>query len=238
VGAARRRQRRRRGCCTGRINSFARHLHFDGWIAGVGTAAGLRVIVGHWISSPWGPFTDLMVEQPDGHRVLLAPTPAVARFLEGTYRFDEVRTVGLSAVVNPRRWQIAAPPAEVTFEVGARPMLGLLLRTVPRRVATNPRWIAAVDSLTRRVLPGVRTRGSAGGGREELYAALDLHRIAGARVVWDGVDQGGLAPVTPPVRFGFGSTPPTPSLVRVITLIRQAGGNCACRCRSGGGDTR
>lgn len=189
-----------------------------------------------------------MVEQPDGYRVLLAPTATVARFVAGTYRFDEVRTVGLSVVVNGRRWQIAAPRAEVTFEVGTRPMLGLLLRTVPRRVATSPCWITAVDVLTRRVLPGVRIRGSAGGGREELYAALDLHRIAGARVVWDGVDQGGLAPVTPPVRFGFGSAPPTPSLVRVITLIRQGchcgsvpgagGGNRACRCCSGGGDAR
>jgi hypothetical protein len=33
------------------------------------------------------------------------------------------------------------------------------------------------------------------------------------------VDQGGLAPVDPPVRFGFGSTPRTPALVRVVTLI-------------------
>ncbi|MGH3867621.1 MAG: hypothetical protein ACRDQ4_16090 [Pseudonocardiaceae bacterium] len=105
-------------------------LRFEGWIAGLGTTAGLRVVIGRWTSSPWGPFTDVMVEQPDGHRVLLAPQPAVAEFIAGTYQFDDVRTVG--------------------------------------------------------------------------------------------VDQGSLAPVTPPVRFGFGSTPPAPSLVRVITLIRPA----------------
>lgn len=196
-------------------------LRFDGWIAGLGTAVGLRVVVGHWTSSPLGPFTDVMVEQPDGHRVLLAPKPTVAGFVAGTYQFDDVRTVGVSVTVDGPRWQITAPPVEVTFEVGGRPTLGLLLRAVPRWVATSPRWIAAIDRVVRRVLPGVRTRGSAGGGREELYAALDLHRITGARVVWDGVDQGGLAPVMPPVRFGFGSTPPTPSLVRMITLIRQ-----------------
>jgi hypothetical protein len=40
-------------------------------------------------------------------------------------------------------------------------------------------------------------------------------------VTWDGEDQGGLAPVDPPVRFGFGSTPRTPSLVRVVTLVRE-----------------
>lgn len=196
-------------------------LRFDGWIAGLGTAAGLRVVVGHWMASPLGPFTDVMVEQPDGHRVLLAPRPTVAAFVAGTYQFDDMCTVGISVLVDGLRWQIAAPPAEITFEVGERPTLGLLLRAVPRWVATSPCWITAIDRVARRVLPGVRTRGSAGGGGEELYAALDLHRIAGARVVWCGVDQGRLAPVTPPVRFGFGSTPPTPSLVRVITLIRQ-----------------
>jgi len=196
-------------------------LRFDGWIAGLGTAAGLRVVVGHWTSSPWGPFTDVMVERLDGHRVLLAPTPTVAEFVAGTYQFDDVRTVDVSVTVEGPRWRIAAPPVEVTFDVGGRSTLGLLLRAVPRWVATSPRWIVAVDRVARQVLPGVRTRGSASGGGEELYAALDLHRIAGARVLWHGVDQGSLAPVTPPVRFGFGSTPPTPSLVRVITLIRQ-----------------
>ena len=196
-------------------------FRFDGWIAGLGTAAGLRVVVGHWTSSPWGSFTDAMVEQPDGHRLLLAPTPTVAGFVAQTYRFDEVRTVSVSVTVDGLRWQITAPPLEVAWDVGGRPTLGLLLRAVPRWVATSPRWITAIDRVARRVLPGVRTRGSAGGEGEEFYAALDLHRITGARVVWDGVDQGRLAPVTPPVRFGFGSTPPMPSLVRVITLIRQ-----------------
>jgi hypothetical protein len=195
-------------------------LRFEGWIAGLGTAAGLRVVVGHWTSSPWGPFTDVMVEQPDGHRVLLAPTPTVAAFVGGIYQFDDVRTVGVSVTVDGPRWQIVAPPVEVTCDVGGRPALGLLLRAVPHWVATSPRWITTIDRVARRVLPGVRTRGRAGAGGEELYAALDLHRIASARVVWGGVDQGELAPVTPPVRFGFGSTPPTPSLVRVITLVR------------------
>ena len=139
-------------------------LRFDGWIAGLGTAAGLRVVVGHWTSSPWGPFTDVMVEQPDGHRVLLAPTPTVAEFVAGTYQFDDVRTVDVSVTVEGPRWQITAPPVEVTCDVGGRPTLGLLLRAVPRWVATSPRWIAATDRVARQVLPGVRTRGSAGDG--------------------------------------------------------------------------
>lgn len=193
---------------------------FDGSIAGLGTATGLRVVVGHWPRSPFGAFTDVMVEQPDGHRVLLAPSRDVADFVAGTYRFDEIRLTPVHTSVDGQ-WGITAGPLQVTFDVGGRPPLGLLLRLVPRRLATAPWWISAVDVVARRVLPGVRTRGGAGGGRQEYYAALDLHRISSATVSWEGVDQGTLAAVTPPVRFGFGSTPTNPCLVRVVTLVRE-----------------
>lgn len=196
---------------------------FDGCIAGLGTAAGLRVVVGHWPRSPLGAFTDVMVEQPDGQRVLLAPSDAVARFVASTYRFDEVRVGPLDVAVDGPCWSVRADALVVLFRTGGRPPLGLLLRAVPPPLATAPWWVRAIDVVATRALPGVRTRGSAGGGREELYAALDLHRIDAATVTWAGVDQGGLAPVDPPVRFGFGSTPRRPALVRVVTLVRPAG---------------
>jgi hypothetical protein len=192
---------------------------FDGFIAGLGTPAGLRVVVGHWPSSPFGAFTDVMVERPDGHRMLLAPTEQVAGFVAGTYTFDEVCRTPVDATVTGDRWAVRAGPLDLTFTVGRRTPLGVLLRTVPAGLATDPRWVTAIDVVAQRVLPGVRTRGSAGRGRREYYAARDLHRITGARVSWDGADQGGLAPVDPPVRFGFGSTPRAPSLVRVVTLV-------------------
>jgi hypothetical protein len=195
---------------------------FEGWIAGLGTGAGLRVVVGHWPCSPLGAFTDVMVEEPDGRRVLLAPSPDVAGFVAGTYQFDEVRVTPVRAAVDGSRWRVEAAPLAVGFTVGSRTPIGFLLRAVPRRLATTPWWIGAVDVVARRALPGVRTRGSAGGGRREYYAALDLHGLTAATTTWGGADQGGLAPVAPPVRFGFGSTPRTPSLTRVVTLVRQA----------------
>jgi hypothetical protein len=192
---------------------------FDGFIAGLGTPAGLRLVVGHWPTSPFGAFTDVMAERPDGHRMLLAPTEQVAEFVAGTYTFDEVCRVPVDTTVAGDRWTVRAGPLDLEFTAGPRPPLGVLLRAVPRPLATDRRWITAIDVVARRVLPGVRTRGSAGQGRREYYAALDLHRITGARVAWDGADQGGLTPVDPPVRFGFGSTPRAPSLVRVVTLV-------------------
>ncbi len=194
---------------------------FDGWIAGLGTAAGLRAVVGIWPRSPLGAFADVMVERPDGHRLLLAPTPAVAEFVAGTYLFDEVRVGPVHARTDGIRWEVDAAPLALTFTVGRRAPLGMLLRAVPRRLATEPRWISVIDLLARHVMPGVRTRGSAGGGREEFYGALDLHHITAADTIWEGADQGTLAPVSPPVRFGFGSTPRAPSLARVTTVIRR-----------------
>ncbi len=254
----------------------SRPSRFDGFIAGLGTPAGFRVVVGHWPRSPFGAFSDVMVERPDGHRMLLAPAE-VADFVASTYTFDEVCHVPVDVAVEGRgapfasasngrlpgpvrsslarrdaprpfasasngrlpgpvrsslarrdaprpfasgdRWTVRAGPLELAFTVGGRPALGALLRAVPRRLAVDPRWVTAIDVVARRVLPGVRTRGSAGQGRREYYAALDLRRLTDARVTWHGADQGGLAPVDPPVRFGFGSTPRTPSLVRVVTRV-------------------
>lgn len=220
---------------------------FDGAIAGVGTAAGLRVVLGHWPRSPYGAFADVMVETAQGHRMLLAPTQEIADFVAGTYRFDEVRVVPVDVEVSavepvpaglaeapirqgvdrdgaptpgPARWHVSARPLEMEFEVAGRRALGELLRAVPRWLATWPAWITLTDVVASRVLPGVRTRGSACGGRREYYGALDLHAITAATVRWEGVDQGALTGVHPPVRFGFGSTPREPSLARVVTVVR------------------
>jgi hypothetical protein len=197
---------------------------FDGWIAGVGTASGLRAVVGRWSRSPFGSFADVMVERADGRRLLLAPSEEIAAYVAGTYRFDEVRVVPVAIVAAGDNWRVDAGPLALEFAVGRRPALGVLLRLVPRRLATRAAWIRAAGLVARLALPGVRTSGTAGGGRREFYGAIDLRRIVWARLRWDGVDHGPLAPVDPPVRFGFGSTPARPSLVRIVTLVRGASG--------------
>ncbi|NMO93176.1 hypothetical protein [Actinomycetospora sp. TBRC 11914] len=196
---------------------------FDGWIGGLGTSAGLRVVVGHWPRSPYGPFTDVMLERPDGHRVLLAPTQQVADFVSTTYTFDEVRLVPVAMDVDTHTAHLAAGDLTATLTLGRRTPLGLLLRAVPTMLATAPRWIATIDAIARRVLPGVRTVGSAGHGRTEYYGARDLHRITEATVHVGGDDQGRMTDVDPPVRFGFGSTPTTPSWVRITALVVRTG---------------
>ncbi|MEU4624899.1 hypothetical protein AB0G04_33620 [Actinoplanes sp. NPDC023801] len=193
-------------------------LRFDGWIAGLGTAGGTRLVVGHWPGSPFGPVTDVMVEDAAGHRLLLAETAELARFVAETYTFDEVRIVPVTVRREPAAWHITAGPLELRFTTGGRGALGALLHAVPAVLARQLWWVRLID-LPARLLHGVRTRGSAGNGRREWYAVRDLHRITAADAALDGVGLGRLTDVDPPVRFGFGSTPPSPALVRITTTV-------------------
>ncbi|MFF8595075.1 hypothetical protein ACF061_27220 [Streptomyces sp. NPDC015220] len=191
---------------------------FDGFIAGMGTASGTRIVLGHWTASPFGPVSDVMVERPDGHRVLLAPDPEAADFIARTYAFDEVRVEPVVVRAAAGSWTVAADSLSLRFTTGRRGLLGLLLSAVPRALAVSPRWIALVDRPAR-VLRGVRTRGTAGGGRHEWYGARDLRPVVAATAAYEGADLGPLAPVAPAVRFGFGSTPRRPCVVRVTTTV-------------------
>ncbi|MFE2071553.1 hypothetical protein [Streptomyces misionensis] len=194
-------------------------MRFEGWIAGLGTASGTRLVVGHWPCSPFGPFSDVMLERPDGHRLLLAPTRRTAEFIAGTYSFDEVRIEPVRVRVTGDVWTVTAGAVlGLRFTVGRRGPAGLLLRAVPAALSASPGWTAVTDPPARLLL-GVRTRGTAGGGRHEWYGAHDLHRITGMTAVVRGRSLGALTAVRPPVRFGFGSTPRRPSLVRVTTTV-------------------
>jgi hypothetical protein len=195
-------------------------LRFDGWILGTGTTSGTRLVLGHWPSSPLGAFSDVMVQRPDGHRVLLAPSAEVAGFVGSTYAFDEVQLVDVT-VTRPDgvTWAVHAGPLALRARTGARPALGLLLRAVPPSLARRPGWMGLLDRPAR-LLTGLRTTGSAGNGRTEWYGVQDLHRLASVEAAWNGEPLGTLAPVRPPVTFGFGSVPPQPSVVRVTTTVQ------------------
>ena len=192
---------------------------FHGQIAGVGSTSGVRVVVGSWLRTPLGSFGDAMVETAGGHRVLVAPTPQVATFIEATYAFDEVRLEPITVRTGRDRWQVMSPSLSLDLTVGGRMPLGRLLRAVPARVASSPRWATVVDPVARVVLRGVRTRGTALEGRQEFYGATDLHAVTALDGRFDGVALGALAPVDPPCRFGFSSTPRRPSVTSVVTTV-------------------
>ncbi len=91
---------------------------------------------------------------------------------------------------------------------------------MPPALATSPAFATLADPVARVVLRGVRTRGVARAGRREYYyGATDVHAVTAMSGRFDGTDLGALAPVDPPCRFGFSSTPRRPSLTEVTTTI-------------------
>ena len=124
--------------------------------------------MGDWVESPLGAFTDVMVATAQGRRILLAPDEAVAQYVSATYTFDEVRLCPVTLVDAPDGWRLAAGPLSCQIGIGHRTSLGWLLRPVPERVGGSRAFARLCDPVARRLLPGVRTVGSAGGGRDSL----------------------------------------------------------------------
>ena len=195
---------------------------FRGRIAGVGSTSGVRVVVGWWSESPFGAFADAMVERADGHRLLLAPSEEVRDLVSTTYVFDETRLEAVDVACGgggSSSWVVSSPSLSLRLEVGDRMPLGRLLRLVPRPVARSPLFATVADPFARVALRGVRTRGAARQGRREFYGATDLRTVTGLAGRLDGIPLGELAPVDPPCRFGFSSTPRAPSVTDVVTTI-------------------
>lgn len=203
--------------------SFTR-FRFDGHIAGAGTASGTRLVLGHWVHSPRGPFADVMVQRGDGHRILLAPDPWVAEFVSSTYTFDEVIQVPVSVddvgIGSGSHWTVSAGPLEWSFTIGRRTPLGRLLRLTPAPLGRTRTFARVTDAVAQRVFPGVRTLGTAGNERAEWYAARDLHGLVASSASWSGTDLGPLTDVDPPADFGFSSTPSTPSFTTLTSIVR------------------
>jgi hypothetical protein len=166
--------------------------------------------------------TDVMAEDPTGHRTLYAPTAQLAAFLTAAYRFDDVQVVPCSARLAGPCWTVQAGPLQLSFTIGRRTLVGWPLRLVPARLARTTWWVGLLDLPARWLLPGVRTRGRTRDQRRQWYGAHDLHAIVAADATLAGRELGALRAVHPPVGFGFGSVPRRPSLVHLTTIIEAA----------------
>jgi hypothetical protein len=194
---------------------------FEGHIAGLGTASGTRIVVGVWDVSPFGAFADAMVEDPTGHRILIAPRQDVADFVASTYSFDEIRIEPVS-VETGDEWSVHTRSLQVRFTPGGRLWVSPLLRLVPGVLRRSSWWARLCNPVAGLLMPGVQTYGSARGGRSEWYAATGVRTLSHARATWHGEELGTLARVTPPVRFGFASSPARPTLTALTSYVAEA----------------
>lgn len=192
---------------------------FVGHIASLGTTSGVRVVIGMWTESPFGAFTDVMVESLEGTRTLLAPSVAVADYVSAAYAFDIVRTVPLTVSMGEDRLSLDAGPLTVRAELGESTGVGRVLGAIPRAIGTHPRWLTAINPIAKILIPGVRTAGETKDGRRQYYGVTGARLVTSATISWAGDPLGQLANVRPKVRFGFSSVPKTPQVVDVTTTV-------------------
>ncbi|WP_323960069.1 hypothetical protein GC088_01025 [Arthrobacter sp. JZ12] len=192
---------------------------FTGHIASLGTTSGVRIVIGMWTTSPFGAFTDVMVESLEGTRTLLAPSAAVADWVSGAYSFDIVRTVPLTVSMDEERLSLQAGPLTVRAEFGETTGVGKVLGAIPRAVGTHPRWLSLLNPVAKFLMPGVRTAGTLRDGRRQYYGVTGARLITAAEATWAGEPLGSLSNVRPRVHFGFSSAPKKPQLVDVTTTI-------------------
>lgn len=114
---------------------------------------------------------------------------------------------------------MSAPDLDLSIAIGGPAPLDLLLRLVPGRLAIQPWWLKVIDPIACLMVSGVHTAGSAGNGRREYYGVRRTRLIDSVTGRFAGEDLGGIAPLLPPVGFGFSSAPPTPQIVAVRTTI-------------------
>lgn len=192
---------------------------FVGHIASLGTTSGVRIVIGMWATSPFGAFTDVMVQSGEGVRTLLAPTSAVADYVAAAYAFDIVRTVPLTVSMAEDSLALDAGPLSVRAQIGGKTAVGRVLGIIPQAIGTDPRWLSAINPVAKILMPGVRTAGTTKDGRQQYYGVTGARRITSATASWAGDPLGDLTNVRPKVRFGFSSVPKKPQVVDVTTTV-------------------
>jgi len=189
-----------------------RRVELAGHIGAAGFASGDRVVAGVWVAGPLGPMTDVMWARPDGERVLLAPSDAVADFIGSAYRFDRVEVVPVRGSCDGRNLHVHAGSLSIHLTAGAGwPLPPARLRP--------PWWTRFVEGPIARVAMGVHTYGVTPTGVREWYRADRWHPVQRGSANIDGVDLGAIGPVDPPGRFGFSEPPKRPSITAVRPLL-------------------
>jgi hypothetical protein len=153
--------------------------------------------------------------------VLLAPTERIRDFVAGTYRFDETVVTPVFFSRAGPTWTVRAEPVSLSITPGKRDGIGHALAVVPIPLRRARAFASLTDFPARRLLPGVRTKGTAPGGQQQWYCAQD-HRPLAHGAAWLNAESLGAArAIEPRVTFGFSGAPRRPAWVRMVTYVES-----------------
>jgi len=155
---------------------------------------------------------DVLWARPDGERVLLAPTAAVADFIASVYRFDRIEVAAVDGGCDGRTLDVDAGPLSIHLAASRGwPLPPAFLR---------PAWCTRfVEGPIARMAMGVRTCGVTPTGVREWYRADRWSPVVTGSAAVDGIDLGPMGAVDPPCRFGFSEPPRRPSITAVRPLL-------------------
>ena len=183
---------------------------FRGRITSSGFESGDSLVIGDWLESPLGAFTNIMWSKPDGNRVLLSPSPQHADFVSSLYDFDEVLVTDI--IVNRKRKTISIKTDHLQVSMSWGVSFPL---PIPR-----PLWfISSIENIFGKIFFGSSTYGIARDGSREWYSIRGISRVfhAVAKTPYSNFGKIGKTSFSKP--FGFSSPPKTPTSMKVNSHI-------------------
>ena len=185
-------------------------LIFRGRITSVGFDCGNSIVIGDWVESPLGDFTNIMWSKPDGTRILLSPSQKHADFVSSLYSFDEVSIVDFDTRRGKRGIKVFTDKLSISVYWGFR-----FLIPVPR-----PLWfISSVENFFGKMIFGSSTYGRARDGSREWYSIRGFSRVISAEAKLSKQNLGMMTYTDFPEKFGFSSPPRIPSSIEVHSHI-------------------
>jgi len=183
---------------------------FRGRITSSGFESGDSLVIGDWIESPLGAFTNIMWSKPDGTRVLISPSPDHANFVSSLYDFDEVVVTEIIVKRKMKMVSIKTDYIEASMSWGV-----LFPLPIPR-----PLWfISSIENIFGKTFFGSSTYGIARDGSREWYSIRGISRVFNAEAKAPDSDFGKIAKTSFSKPFGFSSPPKTPTSIIVNSYI-------------------
>jgi hypothetical protein len=181
---------------------------FEGRITSCGFSSGDRIVIGTWINTPFGSFSDIMWAKPDGTKVLIAPNQKIANYISSLYDFDIIKIEELDIESDENMMKIETKDLNCHFEWS---------RGVSFLIKKRPLWfVASIEYFFGWLIFGTKTYGKTKNGKKEWYAVDRLSRLTLADVEFNGKNLGEQTKFHPKANFGFSDPPKMPcsALVR------------------------
>ena len=185
---------------------------FKGRITSSSFSSGERIVIGDWVDSPLGSFTNIMWARADGKRILISPSPECASYVSNLYSFEEVIISPLNVKRKKKNIEIESKNLSIFIEWGWSFPIPF----------NRPRWfISNFEYFFANLFFGTKTHGKTKDNRKEWYMVRSISRVRHASAKYKGKSFGSIAKISSPINFGFSDPPKNPSSVRVTSMIEK-----------------